>query len=182
MRVGDAHAGERASLLYARADEDVEAHAPLARGERASSRPSRAQFAAAAVVAILGASAVRGASRGHLPSLGSRNAVRRVADARDGSDAAVATVSSRAPSASSASRASASLGAVPGLGWDETNAPSDDARLADALRRRAAETGFSLEVSQEERERYGDWIDDVVGETSSARDANLGVSSSSRDE
>ena len=51
MRVGDAHAGERASLLYARADEDVEAHAPLARGERASSRPSRAQCAAAAVVA-----------------------------------------------------------------------------------------------------------------------------------
>ena len=182
MRVGDAHAGERASLLYARADEDVEAHAPLARGERASSRPSRAQCAAAAVVAILGASAVTGASRGHLPGLGSRNAVRRVADARDGSDAAVATVSSRAPSASSASRASASLGAVPGLGWDETNAPSDDARLADALRRRAAETGFSLEVSQEERERYGDWIDDVVGETSSARDANEGVSSSSRDE
>ena len=78
MRVGDAHAGERASLLYARADEDVEAHAPLARGERASSRPSRAQCAAAAVVAILGASAVTGASRGHLPSLGSRNAVRRV--------------------------------------------------------------------------------------------------------
>ena len=182
MRVGDAHAGERASLLYARADEDVEAHAPLARGERASSRPNRAQCAAAAVVAILGASAVTGASRGHLPSLGSRNAVRRVADARDGSDAAVATVSSRAPSASSASRASASLGAVPGPGWDETNAPSDDARLADALRRRAAETGFSLEVSQEERERYGDWIDDVVGETSSARDANEGASSSSRDE
>ena len=118
MRGGDAHAGERASLLYARADEDVEAHAPLARGERASSRPSRAQCAAAAVVAILGASAVTGASRSHLPRLGSRNAVRRVADARAGSDAAVisvtdaATASPRAPSASSADRASASLGAV----------------------------------------------------------------------
>ena len=68
MRGGDAHAGERASLLFARADEDVEARAPLARGERASSRPSRAQCAAAAVVAILGASAVTGASRSHLAS------------------------------------------------------------------------------------------------------------------
>ena len=84
MRGGDAQAGERASLLFARADEDVEARAPLARGERASSRPSRAQCAAAAVVAILGASAVTGASRSHLPRLGSRNAVRRVADARAG--------------------------------------------------------------------------------------------------
>ena len=72
MRGGDAQAGERASLLFARADEDVEARAPLARGERASSRPSRAQCAAAAVVAILGASAVTGASRSHLPRLGSR--------------------------------------------------------------------------------------------------------------
>ena len=51
----------------------------LARGERASSRPSRAQCAAAAVVAILGASAVTGASRSHLPSpgLAQRRASRR---------------------------------------------------------------------------------------------------------
>ena len=164
MRDGDAHAGERASLLFARADEDVEARAPLARGERASSRPSRAQCAAAAVVAILGASAVTGASRSHLPRLGSRNAVRRVADARAGSDAAAtsvtdaATAPPRAPSASSADRASASLGAVSA---SEADAPwgSD---LASATRARAAETGFALEVSEDAKERYADWIGAVV--------------------
>ena len=163
MRGGDAHAGERASLLFARADEDVEARAPLARGERASSRPSRAQCAAAAVVAILGASAVTGASRSHLPRLGSRNAVRRVADARAGSDAAAtsvtdaATAPPRAPSASSADRASASLGAV---SVSEADAPwgSDLSDLASATRARALETGFVLEVSEDAKERYADWI------------------------
>ena len=163
MRGGDAQAGERASLLFARADEDVEARAPLARGERASSRPSRAQCAAAAVVAILGASAVTGASRSHLPRLGSRNAVRRVADARAGSDAAAtsvtdaATAPPRAPSASSADRASASLGAV---SVSEADAPwgSDLSDLASATRARALETGFVLEVSEDAKERYADWI------------------------
>ena len=164
MRDGDAHAGERASLLFARADEDVEARAPLARGERASSRPSRAQCAAAAVVAILGASAVTGASRSHLPRLGSRNAVRRVADARAGSDAAAtsvtdaATASPRAPSASSADRASASLGAVSASEAD-VGSPTD---LASATRARAAETGFALEVSEDAKERYADWIQSLV--------------------
>ena len=176
MRGGDAHAGERASLLFARADEDVEARAPLARGERASSRPSRAQCAAAAVVAILGASAVTGASRSHLPRLGSRNAVRRVADARAGSDAAAtsvtdaATASPRAPSASSADRASASLGAVSA---SEADAPwgSD---LASATRARAAETGFALEVSEDAKERYADWIGAVVTGNPSMNDDDGG--------
>lgn len=176
MRDGDAHAGERASLLFARADEDVEARAPLARGERASSRPSRAQCAAAAVVAILGASAVTGASRSHLPRLGSRNAVRRVADARAGSDAAAtsvtdaATASPRAPSASSADRASASLGAVSA---SEADAPwgSD---LASATRARAAETGFALEVSEDAKERYADWIGAVVTGNPSMNDDDGG--------
>ena len=166
MRGGDARAGERASLLYARADQDVEAHAPLARGERARSRPSRAQCAAAAVVALLGASAVTGAWRSHLPSLGVRNAVRRVADARAGSDAPVvgpeeASEPPRAPSASSASRASASLGAA--FPCEAEALSGRD--LAVALRARAAETGFALAVSEDARARYADWIGPLAATT-----------------
>ena len=163
MRGRDARAGERAPLLYARANEDVEAHAPVARGERASSRPSGAQCAAAAVVALLGASAVTGAWWSHLPSPGVRDAVRRVADARAGSNAPVAgpeeaSKSPRAPSASSASRASASLGAASPSEADATSG-SD---LAAALRLAAAETGFALEVSEDAKARYADWIGPLV--------------------
>ena len=163
MRGGDAHAGERASLLFARADEDVEARAPLARGERASSRPSRAQCAAAAVVAILGASAVTGASRSHpaSPGLAQRRASRRgrARGVRRGGHLSNRRRDSapRAPFASSADRASASLGAV---SVSEADAPwgSDLSDLASATRARALETGFALEVSDDAKERYADWI------------------------